>query len=121
MVYIITIITSFGSLLSFHFVNNAFSQAVPLIPINTGDSVLDKNLHSFYSCVGKAIRSNQNVDGISSYFKHEPTRNEVIDCYNSNIQGTDKNTNSGTDKNTNSGTDKNTNKAFDQNIKKGKK
>jgi hypothetical protein len=94
MVYIITIITSFGSLLSFHFVNSAFSQAVPLIPINTGDPVLDKNLHSFYSCVGKAIKSNQNVDGISSYFKHEPTRNEVIDCYNSKIlqQGTDKNT-----------------------------
>ena len=111
MVYIITIITSFGSLLSFHFVNNAFSQAVPLIPINTGDSVLDKNLHSFYSCVGKAIKSNQHVAGISSYFKHEPTRNEVIDCYNSNIlqPGTDKST------------DKNTDQGMKQNIKNGGK
>ena len=111
MVYIIAIVTSFGSLLSFHFVNNAFSQAVPLIPINTGDSALDKNLHSFYRCVGKAIKSNQHVSGISSYFKHEPTRNEVTDCYNSSIQ------HQGTDKNSDKGTDKNAN----QNIKNGGK
>ena len=85
IVYIVTIATSFGSLLSFNFVNSAFSAAVPLIAIKTGDSTLNKNLHSFYSCIGKAIKSNQQKSGISSYFTHEPTRNEVIDCFNSNI------------------------------------
>lgn len=115
MVYIITIVTSFGSLLSFHFVNNAFSQAVPLIPINTGDSALDKNLHSFYSCVGKAIKSNQHVSGISSYFTHEPTRNEVTDCYNNNIL------HQGTDKSTDKSTDKNAQQGVDQSIKNGGK
>src|SRR6476469_3243279 len=111
MVYIITIVTSFGSLLSFHFVNNAFAQAVPLIPINTGHSALDKNLHSFFNRVGKAIKSNQHKSGISSYFTHEPTKNEVIDCYNSNIlhQSADK------------GTDKNSDQAIDQNVKSGGK
>jgi hypothetical protein len=95
--YIIAIASSFGSLLSFNFVNNAFSTAAPLIAIKTGDSTLDKNLHSFYSCIGKAIKSNQLKSGISSYFAHEPTKNEVIDRFNSNIvhqstgQGTNQN------------------------------
>ncbi len=85
MVYILTIVTSFGSLLSFNFVNSAFSVAVPLITINTGDPVLDKDLHSFYSCVGKAIKINQQDSTVSTYFKHEPTKNQVIECYNSHI------------------------------------
>ncbi|HEY0579163.1 MAG TPA: hypothetical protein VGC75_00510, partial [Candidatus Nitrosocosmicus sp.] len=68
-------------------------------------------LHSFFSCVGKATKSNQHVSGISSYFKHEPTRNEVIDCYNSNIlhQGTDQ------------GTNKKADHGIDQSIKNGGK
>lgn len=99
MAYIITIVTSFGPLLSFNFVNNAFSSAAPLIAIKTGDPTVDKNLHSFYSCIGKAIKSNQHKSGISSYFTHEPTKKEMIDCFSSNIvhqstcQGTNQNMN----------------------------
>ena len=47
MAYIITIVTSFGPLLSFNFVNNAFSSAAPLIAIKTGDPTVDKKSAQF--------------------------------------------------------------------------
>ncbi len=85
IVYVIAIITSLGLLLSFNFVNSAFSIAVPLIPINTGSSDLDSSIPHFFSCIHHAVHSNQDISDISPYFKHEPTKNEVIDCYHNTI------------------------------------
>lgn len=59
----------------------AFSQAVPLVKIDTGNSALDKEIHQFYSCINKSVKSNQDDDSLKSYFKHEPTKHEVIACY----------------------------------------
>src|ERR687886_2619039 len=61
------------------FTNLALAIAEPLIPINTGNANLDKNIPKFFSCIKKAVK--QNVDVQDSYFKHEPTKDEVIKCY----------------------------------------
>ena len=61
------------------FVNLALAIAEPLLPINTGNTNLDNNTPKFFSCVKKAIKQNVNVQ--DSYFKHEPTKDEVIKCY----------------------------------------
>ena len=85
IVYGIAIVPSFGLLLSLSFVNIAFSIAVPLIPIDTGSQDLDQNIPKFFSCIHHAVHSNQEVSDISAYFKHEPTKNEVIDCFDNTI------------------------------------
>jgi hypothetical protein len=61
------------------FANFALAIAEPLIPINTGNANLDNNIPKFFSCIKKAVK--QNVDVQDSYFKHEPTKDEVIKCY----------------------------------------
>ena len=61
------------------FVNLALAIAEPLLPINTGNTNLDNNIPKFFSCVKKAIKQNVNVQ--DSYFKHEPTKDEVVKCY----------------------------------------
>ncbi len=61
------------------FVNLALAIAEPLLPINTGNTNLDNNIPKFFSCIKKAVK--QNVDVQDSYFKHEPTKDEVIKCY----------------------------------------
>jgi hypothetical protein len=86
MIYIITIVTSFGLLLSFNFINSAFSKAVPLVNIHTGSSASDDRILHFFSCVHKAVHSNQDKSGISFYFTHEPTKNEVISCYHNTVK-----------------------------------
>src|ERR671933_1755346 len=60
-------------------VNLALAIAEPLLPINTGNTNLDNNIPKFFSCVKKAVKQNVNVQ--DSYFKHEPTKDEVIKCY----------------------------------------
>jgi hypothetical protein len=85
MLYIITIVTSFGLLLSFSYVHSAFSKAVPLVKIHTGSSASDSSISHFFSCVHHAVHSNEGKSGISAYFKHEPTKNEVIDCFDKTI------------------------------------
>ena len=67
------------------FVNLALAIAEPLLPINTGNTNLDNNIPKFFSCVKKAIKQNVNVQ--DSYFKHEPTKDEVIKCYHDVIAG----------------------------------
>jgi hypothetical protein len=47
--------------------------AVPLIPIQTGDSHLDKQIQQFYSCIKKT--------GHTGGSKPEPSRDEVNTCY----------------------------------------
>jgi hypothetical protein len=61
------------------FTNLALAIAEPLIPINTGNVNLDNNIPKFFSCIKKAVK--QNVDVQDSYFKHEPTKDEVVKCY----------------------------------------
>jgi hypothetical protein len=61
------------------FGNLALAIAEPLLPINTGSANLDNNIPKFFSCIKKAVKQNVNVQ--DSYFKHEPTKDEVIKCY----------------------------------------
>ena len=62
-------------------VNISYGEAVPLIPINTGNVTLDKGLPVFYECIDKKI-DNSKGDEADNYFEKEPTKNEVITCYN---------------------------------------
>ncbi len=85
MMVLVTIVSSFGLLSSF-VVSNAFSQAVTVPKPHTGNSALDKSFSKFFSCLNSAIKSNQHIKGIKSYFTHEPTRNEMINCFNKTIK-----------------------------------
>ncbi len=86
MMVIMTIVSSFGLLLSSNVVNSAFSAAVPVPNPNTGDKQLDKSIPKFFSCLKSAIKENQHVDGIKAYFLHEPTVNEMHECFQKNIE-----------------------------------
>ena len=85
MMVIVTIVSSFG-LLSSYIVSNAFSEAVPVPKPHTGNSALDKSFPKFFSCINTAIKSNQHTKGIKSYFTHETTRNEMVNCFNKTIK-----------------------------------
>jgi hypothetical protein len=61
------------------FVNWAF--AVELIPLNGTNSTLNQALPIFYDCIDKAVEQSVNVQE-DAYFKKEPTKNEVVICYN---------------------------------------
>ncbi|HYY50794.1 MAG TPA: hypothetical protein VE643_07975 [Nitrososphaeraceae archaeon] len=61
------------------FANLVLAIAEPLLPINTGNVGLDSNIPKFFSCIKKAVKQNVNIQ--DSYFKHEPTKDEVIKCY----------------------------------------
>ncbi len=83
--YIITIVTSFGLLLSATVVTSAYSKAVPVPKPHTGNAKLDASIPHFFSCINSAVKSNQHKD-VAPYFKHEPTRNEMIGCFKKTIQ-----------------------------------
>jgi hypothetical protein len=70
---------SISILFQMGFANLALAIAEPLLLINTGNVSLDNNIPKFFSCIKKAVK--QNVDIQDSYFKHEPTKDEVIKCY----------------------------------------
>ena len=65
-------------------VSTAFGEAVPLIPINTGDPKLNDGLPQFYDCIEEAV-DNSLSSTEPSYFKEEPTRAEVRGCYENTI------------------------------------
>ncbi len=67
------------------FANLVLAIAEPLLPINTGNVGLDNNIPKFFSCIKKAVKQNVNIQ--DSYFKHEPTKDEVIKCYHDVIAG----------------------------------
>ena len=71
----VTIATSFIHL------NISYGEAVPLIPIHTGNVTLDKGLPVFYDCIDKKIDDSKGVEE-DNYFEKEPTKNEVTTCYN---------------------------------------
>lgn len=85
MIYIITIVTSFGLLISSTVINSAFSEKVVVPKPHTGNNKLDSNIPHFFSCINGAVKSNQNKN-VAAYFKHEPTRNEMIGCFNKTIK-----------------------------------
>jgi hypothetical protein len=58
----------------------AFGEAVPLTPINTGNTNLNHALPSFYDCIEEAV-DNSLSSTEPNYFKKEPTRSEVRGCY----------------------------------------
>jgi hypothetical protein len=58
----------------------AWAQAVPLIPIQTGNTTLDQGMPIFYDCIEKAVDESYNEQE-PSYFHNEPTKAEVNGCY----------------------------------------
>jgi len=66
---------------SFIQLNISYGEAVPLIPIHTGNVTLDKGLPVFYDCIDKKIDDSKGVEE-DNYFEKEPTKNEVTSCYN---------------------------------------
>src|SRR6476469_60518 len=66
---------------SFIHLNISHGEAVPLIPIHTGNVTLDKDLPVFYDCIDKKIDDSKGVEE-DNYLKKEPTKNEVTTCYN---------------------------------------
>src|ERR671932_30154 len=89
---ILPIATIYSILFQMGFANFALAIAEPLIPINTGNANLDNNIPKFFSCIKKAVK--QNVDVQDSYFKHEPTKDEVVKCYYDIIASSSSNSNS---------------------------
>ena len=83
---------------SFIQVNISYGQAVPLIPIQTGNATLDKGLPVFYDCIDEKIDNSKGVEE-DNYFEKEPTKNEVTTCYNevffgnSDVQSSNDNSN----------------------------
>jgi hypothetical protein len=62
--------------------NVAMGQAVPLIPLSSGNVTLDNGIPKFYKCIQKEIKSSLNAND-DPYFKSEPTKEEVFKCYKS--------------------------------------
>ena len=58
----------------------AVAQAVPLIPINSGNATLDQGLPVFYQCLEEVVDESFSEQE-DSYFQHEPRKSEVIECY----------------------------------------
>ena len=54
------IITAFTANL-FDLTNVAFSQAVDLLPINTGNETLDGSLPVFFECIEEAVDASENA------------------------------------------------------------
>ena len=54
--------------------HNTGGGAVPLIPISTGNAETDKQINQFYSCIKKT--------GHTGGTHPEPSRDEVVGCYN---------------------------------------
>jgi hypothetical protein len=58
----------------------AYAQAVPLIPIQTGNATLDKGIPVFYDCIEEAVDESFSEQE-TNYFHEEPTKTEVNSCY----------------------------------------
>jgi hypothetical protein len=59
----------------------AWAQAVPLIPVQTGNATLDQGLPIFYDCIDDAVDESYSEQE-PNYFHEEPTKAEVNSCYN---------------------------------------
>ena len=59
----------------------AWAQAVPLIPVQTGNGTLDQGIPVFYDCIEEIVDESYSEQE-PSYFHDEPTKAEVNGCYN---------------------------------------
>lgn len=75
-----TIAVAFSISLIGSAINVAMGQAVPLIPLTSGNVTLDAGIPKFNECLEDAIESSKNVND-DSYFENEPTKDEVFKCY----------------------------------------
>ena len=57
-----------------------WAQAVPLIPIQSGNATLDQGLPVFYDCLEEVVDESFSEQE-DSYFKEEPRKSEVVGCY----------------------------------------
>lgn len=76
---IVSIVTSL--IFNYSHGNSVYGDAVPLMRIDSGNDTLDKFLPKFYDCIEDAVKSSKSEQK-DPYFKNEPTKNEVIKCYN---------------------------------------
>jgi hypothetical protein len=76
---ILAIVIALAVIAQIGFVN--LGLAVELIPLNGTNSTLNQALPVFYDCIDKAVEQSVNVTE-DEYFKEEPTKNEVVTCYN---------------------------------------
>ncbi len=58
----------------------AYAQEVPLIPIQSGNATLDQGLPVFYDCLDNVVDESFSEQE-DNYFKHEPRKSEVVECY----------------------------------------
>jgi hypothetical protein len=58
----------------------AYAQEVPLIPIQSGNVTLDQGLPFFYDCLDNMVDESFSEQE-DNYFKHEPRKSEVVECY----------------------------------------
>jgi hypothetical protein len=58
----------------------AWAQAVPLIPINSGNATLDQGLPVFYDCLDEVVDESFSEQE-DSYFQDELRKSEVVKCY----------------------------------------
>jgi len=70
----------FFILLNSSALNDAMGQAVPLIPLTSGNVTLDTGIPKFNDCIEDEIEASKNVND-DSYFEKEPTKDEVFKCY----------------------------------------
>ena len=77
-----TIAVAFFISLNSSAINDAMGQAVPLIPLTSGNVTLDTGIPKFNECLEDEIEASKNVND-DSYFEKEPTKDEVFKCYES--------------------------------------
>jgi hypothetical protein len=82
-----TIAVVFSISLNGSALNVAMGQAVPLIPLSSGNVTLDTGIPKFNECLEDAIESSKNVND-DSYFEKEPTKDEVFKCYEMTFMNT---------------------------------
>jgi hypothetical protein len=75
-----TIVVAFFISLNNTAFNDAMGQAVPLIPLTSGNVTLDTGIPKFNECIEDEIDASKNVND-DPYFKKEPTKDEVFKCY----------------------------------------
>jgi hypothetical protein len=59
---------------------DAMGQAVPLIPLTSGNATLNTGIPKFNECLEDEIEASKNVND-DPYFEKEPTKDEVFKCY----------------------------------------
>ena len=75
-----TIVVAFFISLNNTAFNDAMGQAVPLIPLTSGNVTLDTGIPKFNECIEDEIDASKNVND-DPYFEKEPTKDEVFKCY----------------------------------------